>query len=49
MGAAARGDLPVVEWRWIPAAFGVAILGGALVMLLANPGSLFRYLRIGSR
>ena len=38
----------MVEWWWIPASFGIAIVGIAVLMFLFNLGSLFRYLKISS-
>jgi hypothetical protein len=38
----------MVAWWWIPAAFGIAIVGGALLMLIVNIKSLIRYIKIRS-
>jgi hypothetical protein len=38
----------MVEWWWIPAAFGIAIVGGALLMFIVNIKSFVRYIRISS-
>jgi hypothetical protein len=40
--------MTMVEWWWIPAAFGIALVGGALVMTLLNVGSLARYVKISA-
>jgi hypothetical protein len=38
----------MVQWWWIPAAFGIAIVGIAAVFFLLNLKSFFRYLKISS-
>jgi hypothetical protein len=38
----------MVEWWWIPAAFGIAIVGITVIFFLLNLKSFFRYLKISS-
>jgi hypothetical protein len=38
----------MVAWWWIPVSFGIALVGGVLLLFLMNLGSFFRYLKISS-
>jgi hypothetical protein len=38
----------MVQWWWIPAAFGIAIVGVAAIFFLMNLKSFFRYLKISA-
>jgi hypothetical protein len=38
----------MVQWWWIPASFGIVIVGVALIFFLLNLKSFFRYLKISS-
>lgn len=38
----------MVQWWWIPAAFGIAVVGAAAIFFLLNLKSFFRYLKISS-
>jgi hypothetical protein len=42
-----KGD-GMVAWWWIPASFGLALVGAAIGFFLMNLGSFFRYLKISS-
>jgi hypothetical protein len=38
----------MVEWWWIPAAFGIVILGAVAIFFLLNLKSFCRYLKISA-
>lgn len=38
----------MIRWWWIPASFGLAFIGIALLIFFANLSSFGRYLRISS-